>query len=91
MTDRPAKRLRRLSTEYDDAEDINEWNNSRYVAGLASTERGGAPSFAVGPAQLTARHKAAGVGASRQSAAGAQQLPQANAMTAHHRPVPPAP
>jgi hypothetical protein len=36
MTDRAAKRLRRLSTEYDNSEENTEWNNSRYVADIPS-------------------------------------------------------
>ena len=43
MTDRAAKRVRRLSTEYDDSEENTEWNNSRYVADIPS--RLVAPSF----------------------------------------------
>lgn len=68
MTDRAAKRLRRLSTEYDDSEENTEWNNSRYVADIPS--RLVAPSFIAPRARgEAARHKAATVDSSKQSAA----------------------
>lgn len=68
MTDRAAKRLRRLSTEYDDSEENTEWNNSRYVADIPS--RLVAPSFLAPRARgEAARHKAATVDSSKQSAA----------------------
>lgn len=49
MTDRAAKRLRRLSTEYEDSEDNVEWNNSRYVADIPSTARSFALPSRQGP------------------------------------------
>ena len=68
MTDRAAKRLRRLSTEYDDSEENTEWHNSRYVADIPS--RLVAPSFIAPRARgEAARHKAATVDSSKQSAA----------------------
>lgn len=96
MTDRAAKRLRRVSTEYDDSEDTMEWNNSRYVADPQHRARRRAFLRARG---RTARHQAAAVGASKQqtpadgqqadgrrqtadskqSAAGARPLQQAQA------------
>jgi hypothetical protein len=66
MTDRATKRLRRLSTEYEESEDNNEWNNSRYVADIPSTARNSAPFFA----PRAARHKAANWSERKQSAAG---------------------
>ena len=70
MTDRAAKRLRRLSTEYEDSEDNVEWNNSRYVADIPSTARSFALPLRQGPCS---EHKAftfESWGASSQSAAG---------------------
>lgn len=73
MADRANKRLRRLSTEYEDSEDNNEWNNSRYVADIPSTARDSAPFRAKGSA---ARHKAANWSESKQSAAGSSVTSQ---------------
>jgi hypothetical protein len=87
MTDRATKRLRRLSTEYEDSEDNNEWNNSRYVADVPSTARDSAPSLAPRALPRDTRRQI-GVRANSQL----QKAPsQANAMTAHHRVVPPVP
>ena len=91
MTDRAAKRLRRLSTEYDDSEENTEWNNSRYVADIPS--RLVAPSFIAPRARGEAARRRdtrrpLWIRANNQL----QRVPQqANAMTAHHRSVPPAP
>ncbi|KAJ4358959.1 hypothetical protein N0V95_002575 [Ascochyta clinopodiicola] len=41
MTDRAAKRLRRLSTEYDDSEDNVEWNNSSAPTASSTRPRRG--------------------------------------------------
>jgi hypothetical protein len=87
MTDRAAKRLRRLSTEYDDSEENTEWNNSRYVADIPS--RLVAPSF-IAP---RARGETQGghCGFEQTISCRGSRNRQANAMTAHHRSVPPAP
>jgi hypothetical protein len=87
MTDRATKRLRRLSTEYEESEDNNEWNNSRYVADIPSTARNSAPFFAPRALPRDTRRQIGVRGNSQ-----LQEAPsQANAMTAHHRVVPPVP
>lgn len=90
MTDRATKRLRRLSTEYEDSEDNNEWNNSRYVADIPSTVRDSAPSFAPRALPRDTRRQI-GVRANSQLQEAPSQANAANAMIAHHRVVPPVP
>ncbi|KAF1929298.1 PAPA-1-domain-containing protein [Didymella exigua CBS 183.55] len=41
MADRAAKRLRRVSTEYEESEDNNEWNNSRAPTATSTRPRRG--------------------------------------------------
>lgn len=73
MTDRAAKRLRRLSTGYDDSEDNVEWKHSRYVACIPSNRRQERRPLRQGSCSET---QAASWGASKQPAAGSSASSQ---------------
>ncbi|OSS50456.1 hypothetical protein B5807_04754 [Epicoccum nigrum] len=55
MTDRTAKRLRRLSTEYDDSEENTEWNNSSAPTASSTRPRRGTAGRSDAPSAVIQR------------------------------------